>query len=147
MKKASREKSSRLNRWLMPVLPPLVTGVLGVVSTLLATGLLFPLPNHGTTAAAGTTTATPAVLNAPYVYFSSKRIDNSLTDCMAKANAELERLGFTGREAKRYFAWGYQNETTGLVWCNTDEKLVIYVAASRNDQEAAQKAEALRRSF
>lgn len=147
MKKASREKSSRLTKWLMPVLPALVTGILGIVSTLFATGLLFPRPNHGTTAGAGTTPATPAVLNAPYVYFSAKPIDNSLTDCMTKASADLERLGFTGREARRYFTWGYQNETTGLVWCNTDEKLVIYVAASRNDQEAAQKAEALRRSF
>ena len=92
MKKSSQKKSSSHSRWLIPVLPPLITGILGIVSTLLVTGHLLPLPKNGTAAAASTTTATPTVLNAPYVYFSAKPVETSLPDCMAKANAGLRAV-------------------------------------------------------
>jgi hypothetical protein len=146
-KRESRKKSSRAPAWLLVSLPPAITGILGIVGTLFATGTLPPHRQEGTTATASTSAPRAPVLDAPFLYFSSQKIDYSLPDCMTKAKAELERLKLTGSEARGYIAWGYQDETTGLVWCNTDEKMVIYLAAGRSDQKALELAEALRKSF
>ena len=147
MKKSSKQRTEGVGKWVIPILPPLVTGLLGIVSTLLVTGHLFPRAAQGTTEPGGTLTKNPPVLEAPYIYFSAKPADISLTDCIGKANASLDSAGFTGRETRQYFAWGYRGSTTGMVWCNTDSKLVVYVAAGSDDQETAKQQDALRRSF
>ena len=146
-KRGSGKKSSGTPAWLLVSLPSLIGGIFGIFGTLIATGNLLPRHQEGTTAPASTSGPKPPVLDAPFLYFSYKQIDYSLPDCMTKAKSDLERAGLTGREAREYFAWGYQNETTGLVWCNTDENMVIYVAAGKNDQKASELAEALRKSF
>lgn len=146
-KRGPGKESSGVPAWLLTILPPVITGLVSILTTLLVTGHLLPHRQEGTTATASTSASRSPVLNAPFVYFSSKNIDYSLPDCMAKAKADLERAKLTGLEAKDYVAWGYQDETTGLVWCNTDENVVVYIAAGGNYQKASELAEALRKSF
>jgi hypothetical protein len=150
MKKASRNRSgdekSRLSKWLLPIMPALVTGVVSIICTLLITGNLFPRVKQGTSEQ-GVTQKKAPVLNAPELSFSSKRTEISLADCMSKAKAALDRAALTGQDGRAYYVWGYQNQTTGFIWCNTDEGLVIYLAAGPNSGETSNVMEALRRSF
>ena len=130
------------------ILVAVITGIVTLITTLIVTGNL--LPGHGrdqTSAGAGESVPHAPVLNAPYLYFSTKRINLSLEMCMEKARAGLERARLTGQDAKGFFAWGYRDQTTGLIWCHTDEEIVIFMAAGRDEGEASQTAEALRRSF
>ena len=148
MKKSPRRsgEKSRLSKWLLPVLPALITGVVSIFTTLIVTGKLFPRAPQGTSGQETTQSKSPVSL-APEIAFSSKRTDMSLPDCMSQAKAALTRATLTGREEKAYFVWGYQNQTTGLIWCHTDEGLVIYLAAGRDLTETYGVMETLRRSF
>ena len=149
MKKSPRRsgEKSRLSKWLLPVLPALITGVVSIFTTLIVTGKLFPRSPQGTSGQEATQQSKSGVENAPEIAFSSKRTDMSLPDCMSQAKAALTRAGLTGREERAYFAWGYQNQTTGFIWCDTDEGLVIYLAAGRDSTETYGLMETLRRSF
>lgn len=145
-KKSVAKKPSRLSKWLLPVLPALITGLVSIFTTLLITGRLFPRATQGTSAP-GVTESRAPVLDAPDIRFSSKRINDSLTDCMSHATSALEKARLTGRDAKAYYAWGYQNQTSGIIWCNTDDGLVIYLAAGRSAEETSNVLEALRKSY
>ena len=124
-------------------LPSTITGILGIAGALIVPTLL-PRTNNGTAAAVSTNGSRPAVLDAPNLHFSAKPIDYSLPECMKKADAAMKGAGFSEPEKGNYIEWGYQKETTGLVWCNTDEKLVIFIGADRDYQRASDLAEALR---
>ena len=93
------------------------------------------------------TTATPSVLEAPEIHFESKHIDWPLEQCMARATASLESSGLTGRTAQAYLAWGYQQQTTGLIWCHTDEDLAFFVAAGPDAEACALTVKELVRNF
>ena len=125
-----------------------ITGIVSIITTLIATGNLLPDRTRGKTlAGGGASVPGMAVLAAPHLYFSSRQIDPSLERCMQKARDSLERAGLSGQESRQYFSWGYANETTGLIWCHTDEGVVIFLAAGRDEGAASRTAEALRRSF
>jgi len=130
------------------IIVAIITGIVSIASTLIATGYLSPgRARVGTSAAGGESISYAPVLDAPHLYFSTKQTDLSLDQCMKKAKDGLERARLSGHDSKRYFAWGYQNKTTGLIWCDTDEKLVIFLAAGKDDREASLIREALSRSF
>ena len=152
MRKSLRKKSSTGRKpltdrkWFLVALPSTITGILGIAGALIVPTLL-PRPNNGTAAPVSTNGSRPAVLDAPDLHFSAKPIDYSLPECMTKADAAMKGAGFSDPEKGNYIEWGYQKETTGLVWCQTDQKLVIFIGAGRDYQRASDLAEALRRSF
>jgi TIR domain len=128
------------------ILTAIIAGVAGVIVALIATGNLFPrLVRNESLAPKGGNV--PAVLNAPHLSFRSAAVDPSLENCMQKAMNGLRSAGLTGLDKKEYFAWGHRQQTTGLIWCHIDQKLVIFLAAGLDSAEADQTAEALRRSF
>ena len=152
MRESPRKKSSTGRKpltdrkWFLVALPSTITGILGIAGALIVPTLL-PRTNNGTAAAVSTNGSRPAVLDAPYLYFAATPIDYLLPECMKKASDALKNAGFSEPEKGNYIAWGYQRGTTGLVWCHTDAKLVIFIGAGRDDQQASNLKEALRRSF
>lgn len=124
----------------------LITGAVAITTTLLATGTLGG-GGADATSRQGATTSTPAVLEAPVQHFSAKPTSLSLDACLARAGDGLRGMEMTGIEQGAYFAWGYRAQTTGLVWCHTDEGLVIFLAAGRDAAAAAEVATGLRRAF
>lgn len=131
------------------VLVALITGIVSILTTLIATGVLTPGTSlQETSASEGAGTSEHAVLEAPILHFSSVPTDAPLEACMQKANRALDKgLELVGIRAQRYYTWGYQQDTIGLIWCHTDEELVIFLSSGTDDPAAAQMAEALRRSF
>jgi hypothetical protein len=117
----------------------------GSLIALAATGKLLPRLGRNDIAPAGGNV--PAVLYAPHVYYRSAPIDPPAERCMQKAMNGLGAAGLTGHTRQEYLAWGYRQQTTGLIWCNTDYKVVIFLAAGVNAAEAEQVVETLRRSF
>ena len=128
------------------ILTAIIAAIAGAIIALAATGNLLPhLVRNESSAPTGGNV--PAVLNAPYVYYRSAAVDPSPEKCMQKAINGLKGAGLTGHDRREYLAWGYREQTTGLIWCNTDYKVVIFLAAGINSVEADQVVEALRRSF
>ncbi len=130
------------------IIVAVVTGLVSIVTTLIATGNLpgGQAANH-TAGDVGESASNFAVLNAPELHFSTIPIDLSLDECMIKADDDLKELELTGTEEGRYIRWGYDNDTTGLIWCHTDEALAIFLAAGTNATATSDLAEALRKSF
>lgn len=128
------------------VLVAFITAGLGVLGTLFQTGNLWPRRDQ-TSAGSAENALKPAVLNAPYMFFSSKPIDVPLEQCMEQARKGLAGAELTGQNIQRFLASGYRKDTTGYIWCNTDYKVVIFMAAGPNESEASQTYQALQRSF
>lgn len=100
-------------------------------------------PSGGTVS----TAAAPSVLDAPEIHFESKHLDWPLEQCMERATASLESSGLTGRTVQTYLAWGYDQQTTGLIWCHTEENLAFFVAAGPNAEACALTVKELVRNF
>ena len=66
---------------------------------------------------------------------------------MNNAKDALENSGYSGMESRRYFAWAYNGNATGLIWCHTDEGIVIYIGSGTDWPSANKTSEELRRLF
>jgi hypothetical protein len=127
------------------IIVAVITALGSIITTLIATGNL--LSNRSRAEILTRPASVPAVLDAPHVYFDTRSSDGSLESCMQKAVKAVENVGLTGRDKRDIFAWGYRQQTTGLIWCRPDARLAIFLAAGKDYNEAVQTAEALARSF
>lgn len=126
----------------------IIVGLVSITTTLIATGNLFPKHHLGTSGDTTDEYQTPTtVLDAPHLAFSTNVIDLSLDQCMDNATEALNRTGYSGMEIRRYFAWIYNGDATGLIWCHTDEDIVIFIGAGKDWARASKTSESLRRSF
>src|SRR5688572_9971938 len=98
-----------------------ITTLGGIMTTLIATGNL--LPNRSRAENLTRPASVPAVLDAPHIHFDTRPTDGSLESCMQKAVKAVENVGLTGQEKRDIFAWGYRQQTTGLIWCRPDARL------------------------
>jgi hypothetical protein len=90
-----------------------ITTLGGIITTLIATGNLFPNRETPTQVAS----SVPAVLDAPHLYFNWKTVDGSLENCMEKAVTAVKSPGLNleGRDRRNVFAFGYRQQTTGVI--------------------------------
>ena len=126
----------------------IIVGLVSITTTLIATGNLFPKRQLGTSGNSTDENESPTtVLDAPHLNFSTKVIDLSLEQCMKNAKEALNATGYSGLESRQYFAWVYNEDTTGLIWCHTDEDIVIFIGAGKDWAVASKTSEMLRKSF
>jgi hypothetical protein len=87
-----------------------ITTLGGIITTLIATGNLFPNRGRSETPTQ-VASSVPAVLDAPHLYFNWKTIDGSLENCMEKAVTAVKSPGLNleGRDRKSVFAFGYRS--------------------------------------
>jgi hypothetical protein len=124
----------------------LITGILTMMTTLLATGNLFGR-HEGTAAASGPHPMSASVLDAPQILFNAQPAEMSLNECVGKASSALTRAGFTGVETARYFVRGYRGDTMGTIWCHTDARQLIFIAAGKDASSAEDTRSILVRSY
>jgi hypothetical protein len=117
-----------------------ITGVVSIVTTLIATGSIGR--GDGGASGSGSSATSAPVLNAPNLFFVAKSIDASLTECMDKARDALGRGKFTGISSTEYFSWGYREDVIGGIWCHTDVRQVIFLSAGK-DQAAVEEARSI----
>ena len=122
-----------------------ITAVPAILGTLfVATDRLSSKRAQGTAVAAQ---SVPAVLDAPHLYFRSDKSDLSLESCREKADKAVSKAELTGKQDGAFIAWGYWHDTTGVIWCNTDYRVITFLAAGKNYDAAIQTVDALRKSF
>ncbi len=135
------------------ILGAVIVGLVSIITTLIATGNLFTKDPLGTSSTATGRESPGTILDAPHLAFSTKKIEFSLDQCMNNAKEALdnakdtERKKYTGLESRRYIAWAYNGDTTGLIWCHTDEGIVIFIGAGKNWTRADETRVTLLRSF
>lgn len=125
-----------------------ITGIVSIVGTLVGTGNLTPRRSEGTASSSVTSATSRApVLDAPQLSFVAKDTSSTLDECMEKARGALGRGQLTGVESGQHYAWGYRGETIGYVWCHTDARQVIFMAAGKNPATSEETRVILERSF
>jgi hypothetical protein len=124
----------------------LITGILTMITTLLATGNLFGR-HEGTAAASRPHPTSASVLDAPQILFSAQPTEMSLNECVEKARSAMTRADFTGIEAARYSVFGYRGDTMGTIWCHTDARQLIFIAAGKDASSAEDTRSILARSY
>ena len=143
-KKDTAIRTARISAY-QAIAVALIGVIPGILGTLYATGNLSPARHQGTTASV--TQTVPAVLEAPHLHFLPKKIDLSLEKCKEKAVKAVDEAKLTGQVAKEHIVWGYWREMTGVIWCNTDDRVVIFLAAGKHYDNAIQMVDALAKSF
>jgi hypothetical protein len=121
---------------------PIIPTVFGTL--FLGTDKFSPQRALGTAVAAQ---SVPAVLDAPHLYFRSDKTDLSLESCMEKAGSAVSNAKLTGKQSGAFIAWGHLDDATGVIWCNTDYRMITFLAAGKNYDTATKAVEALHRSF
>src|SRR5688572_20010028 len=102
-----------------------ITTLGGIITTLIATGNLSPNRGRSDTPTQ-VASSVPAVLDAPHLYFDTKPVDGSLENCMEKALNAVKTADLNGRDNRGIFAFGYRQQTTGVIWCRPDARLAIF---------------------
>lgn len=125
----------------------LITGIVSIVTTLIATGNLITQKIEGTASDSGSRTSNAPVLDAPHIFFSARSIEFPLSTCMEKARGALDRGEFTGIDSARYFSWGYRGENVGGIWCHTDVGQMIFLAAGKEQAAVEGTKTVLERSY
>ena len=124
--------TARINAW-QAIVVALITGVVTIVTTLIATGNLLS-QKENTAAGVGPLQESPGLLNAPVIRFRGREMDFSLEKCMQRARTALvdDETGFTGPDVREYTILGFRGDTAGAIWCHTDVRQVLFIAAGRD---------------
>lgn len=86
-------------------------------------------------------------LRAPHLGFQATKSQLAEVACVARAKEMLADAKYKGIDSRDAVAWGFQREYVGVVWCDTENALVIFLAGGRDPKQAWDRAEALQRSF
>jgi hypothetical protein len=124
-----------------------ITGVVSIVTTLGATGELFPRRSATSSSGSAAAESRPAVLEAPAFGFRGRRMGSSLEDCRRKAEEAFAEARFDGAQFLGHFGWGYRGTNTGVVWCHFDVDQVIFIAAGKEIAGVEETLELLDRTY
>ena len=141
--------TAKIQAW-QAIVAAVITGVLGIVTTLITTGTIFSgrSENTGNSQKGSGSIEMPApVLDAPIIRYRSKAIDFPLDRCMEKARAAFESGGFTGTESREYVVQGYRSQYTASIWCHTDVGQAIFIAAGKDGSMVEQTLTLLDRAY
>jgi hypothetical protein len=124
-----------------------ITGVVSIITTLGATGELFPRRSVTSSSESAGPPPSPAVLEAPSFAFLARDIGGSLDACRSKAEAAFAEAGFDGSRFRGHFGWGYRGTATGVVWCHADVGQVIFIASGKDGAAVDQTLALLDRTY